>query len=312
MNNTHILFVHIPKTAGTSFRMAAYEYFGEEQTFFDYSSASSETSELIRERIYQKEDFYAFGQSLFERKSSFLSGHFNVLKYAPLYHSTQIVSFLRDPVEQVISHFNHFKNHHGYEKELLDFVKEQRFCNVQFKTLRHIPLSLFGFIGFTDAYNRSIDIFNEMYGTSLKHKHMNIKSKGSLNKEDIDPSTIEEIVKRNQLDIIFYKEAKKQFELRERLHAKNLPFTYGHIQKSEDNTIYGIAFEQNAEQAVEIEIYCADRLVETVHANRPKPGMLHKSIPRKGFVGFEYKHHKEEPLKEKLRAIVKKTGQEIV
>lgn len=312
MNNTHILFVHIPKTAGTSFRMAAYEYFGDEQTFFDYSSASSETSQLIRDTVYQKEDFYAFGQSLLEHKSSFLSGHFIVAKYAPLYHSTQMVSFLRDPVEQVISHFNHFKNHHGYEKELLDFVNEKRFCNMQFEALRHIPLSLFGFIGFTDAYNTSIDIFNEMYGTSLKHKHINVKSRGSLNKEDIAPSIIEEIVQRNHLDITFYNEAKKQFELRKDLHYKKLPFTYGHIQKNEDNTIYGIAFEQNVEQAVEIEIYCEDRLVKTVHANRLKPGMLHKGIPRKGFVGFEYTHQTKNALKGKLRAIVKKTGQEIV
>jgi len=47
----HILFIHIPKTAGTSFRVAAEKYFGEDNTFYDYSAKSPETSAEILENV---------------------------------------------------------------------------------------------------------------------------------------------------------------------------------------------------------------------------------------------------------------------
>ena len=43
----HLLFVHIPKTAGTSFRLAAQQFYGENNVFFDYGLESVETSKEI-------------------------------------------------------------------------------------------------------------------------------------------------------------------------------------------------------------------------------------------------------------------------
>ena len=47
MNNFPLFFIHIPKTAGSSFRVAAEQYFGSEATYFDYGNGSKETSESI-------------------------------------------------------------------------------------------------------------------------------------------------------------------------------------------------------------------------------------------------------------------------
>ena len=47
-----IIYLHIPKTAGTSFRMSAEQYFGPDQVLNDYGEESPNTSEDIRAVSY--------------------------------------------------------------------------------------------------------------------------------------------------------------------------------------------------------------------------------------------------------------------
>lgn len=67
MNKNRILFIHIPKTAGTSFRLASKDYFKEDNTYFDYSLNSVETSEIIKQKIYTENDFFSLKQ-YFDKK----------------------------------------------------------------------------------------------------------------------------------------------------------------------------------------------------------------------------------------------------
>ncbi len=310
--NRHILFVHIPKTAGTSFRIAAYEYFGKEKTFFDYTPSSRETSEVILEHTYKNSDLYSLYKAISKIDKTFLSGHFNMGKYAPLYDALNIISFVREPVHQVLSHYNHFKNHYGYSMGLNEFIKEPRFRNIQSKTLNYLDISLFGFVGLTEEYNTSIDIINNIYDMELKHKYVNIKKEGSIDLGDIDKLLYDDIIKLNIEDVNFYKSVKKQFKVRQELYSKKLPFTYGKVQKNENNIIYGIACQNKTENAIAIDIYRDTIYLKTIYANKYRPGMKLKNLPRRGYVGFEYECDSKIILNGRLRAFVKETGQEIV
>jgi len=310
--NKHILFVHIPKTAGTSFRKAAHEYFGAKNIFFDYSPASPETSKLINETIYHKNDPYAFYKSVSTLDKSFLSGHYPMAKYAPLYDVLNIVSFVRDPVEQVVSHYNHYKNNYNYNKDLSDFIKEPGFINLQSRLLNYIPSLFCGFIGLTEEYNASIDLFNDMYDMDLQHMYVNVKQEGSLDTVNIDKSILDEIEKLNEKDINLYNSVKKQFSVRIELYKKNLPFTYGHIQKNNKDRLAGIAFQQNTDESIAIDIYRDDIIVETVYTNKFRPALAMNNMPRKGFIGFDYDRNEKDIGKGNLYAVVKDTGQKIV
>ena len=308
----HILFIHIPKTAGTSFRVAAEKYFGEDNTFYDYSAKSPETSAEILENVYKKNDLYSLYRSLEQHSQSFLSGHFSANKYAPLYDVLNIVTFVREPVRQVLSHYNHFRNNYGYDKGLLEFAKEERFRNVQSRNLQTIDVRLYGFVGLTEEYNKSIDLFNTLFDTALPHMHMNEKSSNSLSIKDMTKEDVEMIKRLNTQDIELYDTVKRQFKIRKQLFKQKLPFTYGFIQKIDRKRIVGLAFQRENDNPIEIDIYAGKTYLKTVQANKLRAGMVAKNLPRKGYVGFDYIHRGDTALKGKLHAYVKATGQEIV
>ena len=110
------LFIHIPKTAGTSFRKSAEIQY---RTIGDYGKHSTHTSEVVKKNCYEKQDFYEL-LCIFEQQNQILSGHFLSQKYVGFVDPRHILSFVRDPLEQVVSHYNHSVTHLEYEGNFND------------------------------------------------------------------------------------------------------------------------------------------------------------------------------------------------
>jgi len=308
----HFLFVHIPKTAGTSFRLSAQAYFGDDHTFFDYSGESTETSALIRQAIYVKQDPHLLYDQLSKLPCSFLSGHFPTTKYMLLYKTSHIVSFVRDPIRQVLSHYNHYKNYHSYQESLMTFVEDPRFQNLQSRLLSKKPMGLYGFLGITEKYRESLDLFNQLYQTQLPYLHLNRSEKDALEVRKLDVETLQAIEQANARDISFYRRAVAQLAVRQRLQQENKPFTFGCIQEKADSKIVGCAFQVNHDAALIIDIYAKEKYLASVTAKDFKPGLALQGVSRRGYVGFEYQLTKKNIAPEAIRCIVRETGQEIV
>ena len=97
VDNRQIVILHIPKTAGTSLRKLVQKNYKKEECFFVYTKNS---------RFRTVDDFMQLGE---EKKArlKIVMGHlpFNPSLYAgmnPVY-----VTILRNPVERVISYYNH-------------------------------------------------------------------------------------------------------------------------------------------------------------------------------------------------------------
>lgn len=286
--NKLVLFIHIPKTAGTSFRKAAENYFTKENTYYDYSPSSSETSAIILENIYQNQDMYALAKYFENKENIFLSGHFHAVKYASLFETLNIVTFVREPIEQVLSHYEHHCRDLGYKEDLETFVKDNRFKNIQSRILAGRPIELYGFIGLTEEYSKSIMLINDYYGLNIEVLTENISENKFLTSDALDDEMLNLIVKENSVDIELYKQAKKIFEERIRCYENKESYTHIYIQEKRSNMIRGCAFKKESDEPVEVDIFNGSYHITSLIAKDYRPGLILLGLPRKGFVGFEY------------------------
>ncbi len=61
------VFVHVPKTAGTTFRVAVEQYLGAGAILWDYGAESPVTSPVVRQYLYQEKDVDALRQAVARR-----------------------------------------------------------------------------------------------------------------------------------------------------------------------------------------------------------------------------------------------------
>ena len=87
-----IISVHLPKTAGSSFRKVLQQVYTKEGVFVDeYPNHSLKTTREIWENQ--------------NRKIKVIHGHFPLNKYARSFTNARKIIWLRNPVKRLISHF---------------------------------------------------------------------------------------------------------------------------------------------------------------------------------------------------------------
>ena len=286
--NKQLLFVHIPKTAGTSFRLAAQKYFTLEHTFLDYSPSSIETSKEILEYFYTFQDLYALGKALQIHEEFFLAGHFPVGKYMALFDTLNVITFVREPVRQVLSHYKHYCRDLGYAEDFHTFIREKRFKNFQSRLLGAKPLELFGFIGLTEEYSLSVAMINDYYHCDFEVLEENVSAKKGSIEIELDKETIALIRKENKEDMEMYKKAKDIFNKRVISFREKKPYIHMYIQEKTELQIRGCAFSKYSLKPVELDLYINQKNVKLLTAKSWRPGLIAHGVPRGGFVGFEY------------------------
>ncbi len=283
----HILFVHIPKTAGTSFRLAAQKEFSIDNIFYDYGPLVPATSNSILKYTYKQKDMYSLFLEFKKHEQLFLCGHFPVSKYMQFFDTLNVITFFRDPVEQVLSHYKHYVRLAGYKRDIVTFIKDKRFKNRQSKALAGKAIELFGFIGLTEEYSKSIELINSYYGLNIEVTSRNLDPDKTLTSSTLDNNIIELIKKENIADINMYENIKKIFNKRVECYEKNEIYTHIYIQERKNSNIKGIAFKNKGTEPVSVKLMDGEKEV-SVEATSFRPGMLIHKLPREGFVGFEY------------------------
>jgi hypothetical protein len=210
-----IISVHLPKTAGTSFAAALDTRF---RTRFlrDYSDFPINTPQPERNRA-------ALQASLRNAESDFadvacIHGHFLPIKYLLLVHKREVkfVTWMRHPVERVLSHFYHWKRSYSPRSPLHRRVVEEdwsieRFClgsevrNLYWQFLWGFPIHYFDFIGITEFYEDDLAYFSQHYlGAYMQAKRLNIRNHSAY---EIDRSFRNEIEAFHDRDMELYRNA---------------------------------------------------------------------------------------------------------
>ncbi len=307
-----LFFIHIPKTAGTSFRKSAEECFGVNAVEYDYEPMSLETTDNIRRWVYEEKDFFELKNSFQSSPMKFLSGHVPASKYLHLFGIHRSITFLREPIQRTISEYQHFVRHYDFEGDLPSFYRKPHFINRQSKMLQGVPIRSLGVVGLNEAYENSLAMINSRYGLDIACTSMNMGRKRTDQGYELPDEQREEMLALNEDDVALYRRAQRLFDTRWALFQKDLPFVHGDVQQLSDKSISGWAWwgaERTDAVALTLRVNGED--VGNVQATQLRPGLLRLAPPRMGYIGFH--HHFARTLKpsDQVEVVVTETGQVI-
>lgn len=209
-----IFFFHIPKTAGQSFRKAAIEYFGKEHCLLLYGEDSKTTTKNINEIYYkqnhntQQEKVNLIDKIIEKESIEFFSSHASST-FLPSFDINNAVVFLRKPIDRIVSHYNYaiYKGH--FKGSFEEFIEAPMYQNMQSSLLFNIDINKIGFIGLTEEYSVSLNLFNKTFHTNLKEYKKNKMPffRKKTNKQKLSSSLIEKIKDLNKDDFELYNKA---------------------------------------------------------------------------------------------------------
>lgn len=215
-----IISLHLPKTAGTSFRKSLELQFGK-LLIADYADLPLNTPVLRRKLSALYECVVIALRPPTNVKC--IHGHFLPLKYSlvGLRRQAIFVTWLRDPVERLASQYHYWRKSYDPRSSptlhkrvieenwsLEDFCCAPELRNVYAQFLWGFPLSRFDFIGITEHYEEDFRFFTrEFIGTDLPLHRENM----NVEKPDAhyawDPKLRSKIEEYHANDMALYRQA---------------------------------------------------------------------------------------------------------
>jgi hypothetical protein len=230
-NQFSTIFVHIPKTAGTTLRAIIESHYPEDQICSIYQGNF----------IYLgREDFQKIPAEE-KKKFQIFCGHFEFGLHSHLPQPCKYITVLRDPVERIISLYHHHlnKNHFRTDKNaviiqsqlksgelsLADFVAsgmslqtdnwQTRFLSGDLpefgqctrEMLENAKANLrehFLVTGITERFDESVLLMQKALSWSPPYYVSKNISSDRSQKEELDPSTLDAIMRYNDLDAELY------------------------------------------------------------------------------------------------------------
>ncbi len=215
-----IVSIHIPKTAGRSFRQTLGEVApGHIQgDYGNQPSAAPTPWRQLRER---------FMAPKMKPGTRIVHGHFVGAKYWRHFPEATYIAWVRDPVERLASHYYFWQRGPRMQNpacrkmieeklSLQEFAALPEMRNVQAGFLKGVPMSALAFIGITEQYDRSIALFRQMLfpqtDVEPTRRNVNPERANSGSGYEMEPDVRETIRQLNQGDQALYDEAVSRFD----------------------------------------------------------------------------------------------------
>ncbi len=282
-----IIYLHIPKTAGTSFRKSAEQYFGPDQVLNDYGDKSASTSEDIRSAFYDSDDVAKLRQTGVEHK--FLTGHFTLAKYREIFPDSPVVTFFRNPVDRVISEYIHFASHYDFEGDLREFYTRPHFQNRQHTSMAGCVPEDLDFFGITEDYQSSLEKFNQRYGTNLPLVRLNVGKYKGLADSVATEAELEEIAELNQKDVELYHAAVEGFNAQSTIGErgfKTMKRFCGSVGRIKEGRVIGWTVDRESSEPAQVEVTINGNVRKQVTADLFREDLQRKGLHVSGNCGF--------------------------
>lgn len=224
----HLIFVHIPKTAGTSLSTAIMERMGGENMH--------RMGDKVGAKSYLQRNLAAVAQGVRQRPlqvpiyfGHFMAGkwaRFNGWEFSPR-AGCIYATMLREPLQRALSHFHFWKRtdvsgHQVWERFTREKWSLERFLiapelrNLQSRFLWRFPLHRFHVVGLAEHYAESVAMLGHVFpllsGLPATIANAN-PDRPSAAAYDIHPDLATAFKRRNRKDYDLYAKAVTQFEL---------------------------------------------------------------------------------------------------
>jgi hypothetical protein len=215
-----LISLHIPKTAGTSFRNTLKSVYGENEVLrVDIG--------LVNQELRLNEAEYP-GRSI-PSGTRVVHGHFNVTELyqrLDLPANLPVITWLRDPVERVVSNYFYLASRLKEElqeerkginilskmqRSLSEYARYEPHQNRLTRFLEGTPLENLFFVGFTGSYFEDLDVLAKKLNWA--HYEPYFHNRTQKERPETDPRDMDLIRALNQDDIRLYEHA---LELKEK------------------------------------------------------------------------------------------------
>lgn len=200
-----IISIHVPKTAGTTFKDILLQVYGREGVCVDNQPGYPEIGAKVR----------------------VIHGHFPTIKYEGKYPGAKRIIWLRNPVERLISQYFYWKGlplgnnpfndpHHKLVIEqnlsIVEFAEMPEMRNLMYKATSEKPITNFYFIGIKEYFDEDLKKLKEKlnwqdFEVSSKQTNQYPGYQEKLPEILSDQKTLDKLASLNRLDIELYQQA---------------------------------------------------------------------------------------------------------
>jgi len=230
MNKT-VMFLHIPKTAGTTITSFFREQYSADEVYLSGSSG----------RTHWEGSAEFANKSLDERQQyKYVAGHLEMNAFRGVKNKFAF-TFMRSPVKRMMSLYNYVRRTQSHHMHTLvndgrlgfgDFVARapwdelrngmtRRLCGVH-KALPEYDErvlctaignldAMFDFVGIQESFDKSLFLLGQQLGVDFNQYLYTSKNVAPKAKKSIDPADIRMIKRHNCMDEALYEHAKKRF-----------------------------------------------------------------------------------------------------
>jgi len=216
-----LISIHIPKTAGTSFRNTLKGVYGQEAVIrLDIELEAPVVR--INEQPYHSRQLPAWARVAHGHFSyPLLQQHFDLPQ-----RDIPLITWLRDPVERVISNYYYLSKRLAeeldeaskglnillkMERRLMEYARDPKSRNRMSRFLQGVPLEDFHFVGIQDYYSEDLEYLSDSLNWPKFEEFTHNRTGKAY--DEVSPKQKDEIRALNEEDVRLYEQA---LELREK------------------------------------------------------------------------------------------------